>query len=388
MQRIPTHPEPNHCLMVIIKKVRRVKKMNPQPLYDLILSTTGLADMNSVAASLRNPPLPAYAPAREVTVSFELSGKDGLVELGHVANGAKFHPKKAFNDLPYNLNDVSITTLVVRHVKNHSTTNRMQVCRTFDPITNREEGEEANRLQVAMGVIPGCAVDVGPGFDGPQMTFLIRENPQCLYLQNPFISTCMHTDATNLMNGIIVVPPAICALANLPKSGILFDASGQSVDVPADYYVLVPGKHLLAWQLDIGEGYRRLKGFHAFEIVGRSDGAKYAEIVYFVVSNQTFNRLREDCISNLLTNKVDRRPLSSVGVRIIGEGTVTLSITYICHPTMSAEMKSQLAPFLDKKFPLYADVISREIEARRMRETEEREQQMMEHQQQQSSISQ
>jgi len=360
--------------------------MNPQPLYDLILKTTNLPDMDQVAASLRNPALPAYAPAREVTVSFELSGCNQVVELGTATIGPKFCPKKPFNGLEYNLNDVSITTLVVRHVKNHSNINRLQVCRTFDPITNRAEGEEANRLQVAMGVPPGCAVDVVPGFDGAQGTFLIRENPQCLYLQDTFVRTCMHIDPSNLMNGIIVVPPAICAAANLPKSGILFDASGTSVDVPADYYVLVPGKHLLAWQLDIGEGYRRLKGFHAFEIVGRSEGAKYAEIVYFVVSNQTFDRLKAQCIENFLNNKVDRRPLSNVSVRFIGEGTVTLSITYICYPHMSREMKSQLAPYLDKKFPLYMDVISREIEARRIREAEERERQMMEQQQQQVQV--
>ncbi len=233
-----------------------------------------------------------------------------------------------------------------------------------------------------MGAPAGCAVDVGPGFSGPQGTFLIRENPNCLYLHDTFIRTCMHIDPSNLLNGTIPVPPEVCAAAGLPKSGILFDGSGTSVDVPADYYVLVPGKHLLAWQLDIGEHWRRLKGFHAFEILGKSKSDKYAEIVYFVVSNQTFDRLRDQCIENFLTNKVDRRPLSSVGIRLIGEGTVTISMTYVCYPHMSPDMKCQMAPFLDKKFPLYADVISREVESRRIKEEEERERQMFEREQQ------
>jgi hypothetical protein len=347
--------------------------MNPQALYDLILSSTGLPDMTQVAAMLRNPKVPIYEPAREVTVSFELSG-GGIMELGgDGAAASKFHPKKPFQGLPYNLDDISITTLAVRHVKNHSSANRLQICRTFDAISNQKETEEVNRLMTAMGAPQGCAIDVGPGYDGSQGTFLIKENPQCLYVQDPFIRTCMHVNPSNLMNGIIVVPPAICAAAGLPKSGILFDGSGTSVDVPADYYYLVPGKHLLAWQLDIGEHWRRLKGFHAIEITGKSEGAKYAEIVYFIVSNETFDRLRAQCIENFLTNKVDRRPLSSVGIRLVGEGTVTLSMTYICYPHMSPEMKAQMMPFLSPKFPLYANVLSREVEARRIKEAEERE---------------
>jgi len=346
--------------------------MNSKPIYDLILRTTGLPTLEAVAASLRNPVVPVYEPAREVTASFELTGS-GEVILGEAALGnPKFHPRKPFNHLPYNLNDISITALTVRHVKNHSTTDRLQVCRAFNPITNQKETEEVNRMFAAMGAPQGCVLDVGPNFDGAQSAVLIRENPMCIYLHDPFVRTAMHTDPSNLMNGIIPVSPEICAEAGLPKSGVLFDANGLSVDVPADFYYLVPGKHLLAWQLDIGDFMRRREGFHAIEITAKSEADKYAEIVYFIVSNQTFDRLRAQCIENFLTNKVDRRSLPTVGVRIVGKGTVTVSMTYICYPHMTPDMKRQMMPFLPKTFPLYANVVSAKIEAARIRMEEEK----------------
>jgi hypothetical protein len=323
--------------------------------------------MEEVAKMLRTPTITTFDPAREVTVMFELRGQNEIVRISSEMINKKFAVRKPFRDLPYNMNDVSVTALNVRHVTNASPNERLQICKIFDPISAQQESEEMAKMYVAMGAPPGCAIDVPPKFDGPQNTFLIKESPDCLYLQHSFVKACMHVDPTNLMNGIIVVPPEICAAAQLPKVGIIFGEQGQSIDVPVDYYVLVPGKHLLAWCLDIGEHWRRLKGFHAIELTAKEEGARYAEIVYFLVGNHTFDRLRQQCIDNFLTNKVDRRRLTDVGVRFIGTGTATLSMTFIAYPQMTPEMKAQLFPMLPPDFPLFRDVISREVEARRVK---------------------
>jgi len=286
--------------------------------------------------------IPTYEQAREVTKNVEFTGA-GVLTI----QSGDFQPRKPYQGLEYNLNEISVRTFIIRYVTNPSH-NKIYICKIFDPISAQKEAEAINKMLMATGAPPGCAIEVPEGKEGQINTYLIKENPSCIYLNDPYVRTFMHINQKNLMNGIIIVPPKICADANLPKKCAVFDDKGESFVFEADYYVLIPKLHVLSWCLNIGSHRRLQKGFFALEMVVNND------ILYFIVPNVTFEALKKACIENFIIDKVDKRPLNQVGINIVGGAAkVDASITFICFPYMTEETKNQMIPVLPKDFPKF-----------------------------------
>lgn len=321
--------------------------MEQNPLIQFILNIFQVDDIIKV-----NPfagfTIPTYEPAREITTNVELAGNGTLLING------EFKPRKPFNNLPYNMDDVSVRTLYIRYISNPNP-QTAYICKIFDPISGLKEAADVNKMLAAMGGPPGLAVEIPANREGRFNTFLIKENPQCIYLNDAFIKTFMHIDLTNIMNGIINVPPSVCAAAGLPKVGIV-----ESGSIDIDYYVLVPKNHVLAWCLNIGEHWRIKKGWYALELTVKT-GNNVADILYFIVANKTFDLLKQGCLENFMNNKIDRRPLKSIGIKTTQNIKVDISVSFVCYPFVTPEMKSKMIPILSEDFPKYSEVIRREL---------------------------
>lgn len=294
---------------------------------------------------------PSHVVAREVNVTRELHGTD--LRLGDP--GQRDQPRKPYKKLPYNLDDVSVRTLYIRYAKSG---NDARVYRIYNPVSATEAANDAARIYAAMGVEHGCCLALKAGQEGPQSVTVLRENPNCVYLQAPFIKSIMHLDPQNLMNGIIgPVPPAdLC----LPNKGEYFVGEKELRFMDIVGYYLVPGDHVLSWCLQIPLMWRKIKGWVAIEYLVKPAGKETAHVLYYLVADQTFEYLRDQCIKNFLSNKVDRRPLREVGVAATAPVSITLSCSYICFPHMTPELKARLPPIIPKDFPAYWDVIRME----------------------------
>ncbi len=309
-----------------------------------------------------NFPISAHETSREVSLSVELSGS-GILTL---PPNLKYQPRSPYKGLIYNLDDVSVRTLYIRYVKAETD---LKVCKIYNPISDQASFLEVKKIFAALGSQDIPSLQAKAGTEGPQNTYLVSESTECMYLQDAFVRTCMQIDKTNIMNGIIRIPDQVADAARLPKVGIVFDQMRQSYEQPVEYYVLVPRKHILAWCLNIGDHLRKFKGWHAFDIALKDQDTRYSKILYFVVGNRTFEGLRDQCIRNFLTDKIDRRPLGSVGIKNVGTGTVNLSLTYVCFPHIDQNLKASFKPVVSKTFPKYADILSAEFEmARRIEE--------------------
>lgn len=322
--------------------------MEQNPLVQFILNIFNVDDILKVDP-FANFSIATHQPAREITANVELSG-NGILLVDR-----DFKPRKPFNNLEYNMNDVSVRTLYIRYISNPNP-QTAQICKIFEPISGLKEAAEVNKMIAAMGGPPGLAVEIPANREGRFNTFLIKENPECIYLNDAFIKTFMHIDQTNIMNGIINVPPQICAAAGLPKTGTV----SESEPFDIDYYVLVPKNHVLAWCLNIGEHWRMKKGWFAFELTVKT-GKDVADILYFIVANKTFDILKQGCFENWMNNKIDRRPIREVGIKTNQNIKVDVSISFVCYPFVTPELKSKMKPVLPEDFPKYSEVIRREM---------------------------
>lgn len=324
--------------------------MEEGPLVKFILERfPGVKDVGDIDPFGTVGYVTSFDSGREVTVNAELT-KDF-----RVPPDAQRQPRNPFKGLPYNLDDVSVQTAFIRYVKNPNGL-PLQVYKAREPVFAEEEAQEARRVQIAMGGVPGLALTAPPGYDGPTNCFLIKENPSCIFLNSLFIKTFMHLDAQNLMNGIIPIPPALCAECNLPQKGEIF-VNKEAVEIDVDYYVLVPHDHVLAWCLQIGDHWRRARGLWALEMRVKSFGA--VRILYYIVGNRTFDFIRESCLRSFMNGRtIDRQRLSDVGVVCnLPSASLTMTLTYVCFPHMTPEMRAALVPKLPKDFPPYTEVL-------------------------------
>ena len=264
---------------------------------------------------------------------------------------------------------VSARTILIRYTKNPNKSQPVYVKRAFSHPAAREEDEESDRMIVAMDGIARAVLIIPPNDDSAKSVFVMKEAPNCMYLQAPFVRTCMLIDAErNLMNGIIELPPNC---PELPSEAVIFDEQKQSVSFPVDHYYLVPDRHILSWCLYVSDHWRRMRGIFALEMDVTPKDGKKSFILYFAVADKCFERIKAACIKNFLQDKVDRRPLSSIGLETTGYAEVSATFSYMVYPTNVDVAK--IAPVLDTHFVPYAQVLQTEVEEIRAREALEEE---------------
>jgi hypothetical protein len=309
--------------------------------------------------------VPGWKESREVTITVDL-----------LSNGKVPPPKNLQDYAPKNTNypidysNVSVRTILIRYASNDSDA-LAQFKTGFDHISGREFMEMQYKLIEAGGGIPRCCLELKPHTKGPQKIFALNETEDCMYLHSYFVKTFLLITPKNLENGILPIHPDLCAAAGLPKSVSVFNTEREEVSFDVDFYVLIPAKdHILSWCLNVSDHWRKLKGIFALEIrVKPKDMTKNPFVLYYVVPNRIYEELKKGCIERFMRDKVDRRPLSSVGLDTLPPGTqVKASINYVCH--REGVNLDKIIPTLDENFPPYARILENEVKDRQEAEEE------------------
>ncbi len=263
---------------------------------------------------------------------------------------------------------VSSRVIMIRYTKNPSDTEVVRIKRAFSHPAAADEDAEFDKIMVAMDCEPRIKLTVPPKDDSAKSVFIMKESSNCMYLQAPFVRTCMLIDPErNLMHGIIPLESSIWK-GELPEEAVVFDERRQAVVSHPSVYYLVPFDHILAYCLKVSDHWRRMKGIFALEMDVTRKGEKASFIKYFAVADESFERLKAKCITNFLTNKVDKRPLNTIGFEATGYVEVVATFGYLEYP--QDVMPHQVAPVMDPHFVPYAQILQAEVEAIRAREEE------------------
>jgi hypothetical protein len=263
---------------------------------------------------------------------------------------------------------VSTRVIMVRYTKNPSDTQTVYIKRLFSHPACEEEDMEADNLLEAMGGFARAVMAVPPNDDSAKSVFIMKETPNCMYLQPAFVRTCMLIDVErNLMHGIIALPANVWH-GELPEEAVVFDDSQQSVSYKIERYALVPWDHILAWCLKVSDHWRRMKGIFALEMDVTRNGEKDSFVKYFAVADQSFEKLKAACIANFLNKKVDARPLNTLGIETTGYVEASVTFSYLVYPQEVEPAK--VAPVMDEHFVPYSQVLQAEVEAIRAQEEE------------------
>jgi hypothetical protein len=332
-----------------LRKRARVKKTMSSKIIDYVLyhfpGVTDIADVDPFQGLVR-------PKVQEVTKTVTLIGCGEL--------------KLAPNDTD---TLVSARVIMIRYTKNPSDAEPVYVKRTFSHPACAEEDAEADRMLEAMGGFARAVLTIPPKDDSAKSVFIMKETPNCLYLQPAFVRTCMLIDAErNLMHGIIAVPPDVWQ-GELPDEAVVFDDNQQSVSFKVERYALVPWDHILAWCLKVSDHWRRMRGIFALEMDVTRKDEKDSFVKYFAVADQSFERLKASCIANFLNNKVDKRPLNTLGIETTGYAEVAATFSYLVYPQEVEPAK--VAPVTDEHFVPYSQVLQAEVEAIRARESDD-----------------
>jgi hypothetical protein len=234
------------------------------------------------------------------------------------------------------------------------------VGRTYIHPLGKEDLERQEEVAKSFGGIPNAVMRIRPGKNSADNIPLLCESKGEVWLNTGYLKTHFLVTPKNIWNGIIKLSPELCAESNLPKNYEYFDERGEIVKEDADFYYLVPYDHLLSWPLRIPADLRKAMGLFAFEIraeISQED----VYILYYVVPDKILHKIHDSCAKQYIQDKIDVRPLSSVGVCVRPEGTPTIwptidfMCTFICCP--QGLDRDALFPDIDKSFIEYGEII-------------------------------
>lgn len=266
-----------------------------------------------------------------------------------------------------------------------------------------EQRAEHDRMLSAGGAVRGAYMSVTPtqavGQD-VEMTALQRQPFGCC--NEMFAATMGMVNESNLKNGVIEIPAAVCREARLPVyagqvvihseedlishmtqlsvgdvRGKLLEAAKQRKLKPISHWYAIPINHVLAWGLHSAEycaerGVRRYEFWFSPPPVPAAAAAETKEgkkpddiLLYYLVDNITYEYLLEHIRIGWM-NKVDCRPLSSIGFELVplpapsrakappkvgGSVLIRSTISYMVPPKLTPEQVACFAPALYPDFP-------------------------------------
>lgn len=324
--------------------------------------------------------------ARQTTINIDLDG--GCIPPPTPQK--TYQPKQLYNGMKVDLDCVSINQISLRYIKNNSKKNEYYLRHNFVAISNKEERERQAKFMKAAGRIPDVCYHIKPGMEAVIRDVIVEPNPEYLEMTDPCIRTYMMmfengSDET-LMRGIIKIDPELCAAAELPKVGTVYDMEKQmTVPLEIDYYVLVPQNHVLAWSLQCPDHLRKRQQMFVIDMEitpTNEDEDKY--ILYYIVDNKSFDRILKET-KEAFQGRIDRRPLKDLKFELLdmegnptkGQVQVSIAVTYIAYPQQKPY--PPFKPTLDPHFYPYVNVLHRKYEQERaQREQEEYERRLEE----------
>lgn len=279
----------------------------------------------------------------------------------------------------------------------------------------------------AAGGIRGAFVALDPTTDGKEEPLKSFPLPsiQGGYQNAGFVKTMMYLNETNLRNGLVQIPRAICQKAGLkvatkeieiPEELLMQqlkslklegDAEKEaSVELqrqyrdqfedlfnsenskPIDSYYALPANHVLATAY-ASEAYRLSKGHHVFRFTYKRKVNSDPILLYYLVPDVTMNQLIEEA-TEIWLGKVDTRDIASVGMKfqplprpkfpyptepgVLVHGTCMLRTyySYVAGPALNKGTIDSLAPIRSPDFIRAEDYCREDVLRKRAIEEYER----------------
>jgi hypothetical protein len=247
-------------------------------------------------------------------------------------------------------------------------------------ISNQEVHEQQTKIMKAGGRIPDICYHIKPGMNSVIREVIMEPNPEYLEMSDAAIRTymMMFDNAETFMRGIIKIEPELCAAAELPKMGTIYDMEKeQTVPLEIDYYVLVPPDHALAWALRCPDHLRKRQQIFAIDMEitpPNEDEEKY--ILYYIVDNKSFDRILKET-KDCFQGRIDRRPLKDLKFELLdmegnpttGPVDVSIAVTYIAYPQQRPY--PPFKPTLDPNFFPYVNTLYRKYEEQKAQKEKE-----------------
>lgn len=223
------------------------------------------------------------------------------------------------------------------------------------------------------------------------------------YQNGQFAQTFAYLNEHNIRNGIVEIPPSVCVEAGLPiwkgtpvppedlvlkqlqsmkiedvnsdqakeaKASIVkqygeqfMEQYNQENSKPITHYVALPYNHVLAWGY-ASDAYLNQKNHRVYRFSYRDDNDTPI-LLYYLVPNVLMDHLLEEA-TEVWLSKVDKRPLSSVGMQFLPHptpeyanvavdqpGKVMLRVyySYMSGPRLKEGTINALAPVMCPDFP-------------------------------------
>ena len=246
---------------------------------------------------------------------------------------------------------VSVRTIAVRYARNPDPVNGCFVRLNYYPLLLAKELEQQDKMIAAAGGIPGTFMTIAPRFNGPVNELALRSSNSNFFVSDGFVKTTAWLNDKNILNGIIELSPENSV--DFAKTYQVCDETGELIWQEATHYYLIPHNHVLGWKLKVFQVWQQKAGVYSQKIIVDE------ELLYHAVPNLSFIQLYKDFVTKWC-NKVDLRPLKSVGFEFVGStvAEVDATITYTCFPL--GIPVDQLIPSLSPDFIPYEQILHNE----------------------------
>jgi hypothetical protein len=348
------------------------------PLVSFIHQTFNVNDIVDIKDTFNIPlSVPIWEPARIVNTTIELVKNDkGYYCIPPPTDSQMYQPKQKYHDMLVDLNCVSIQYISLKYIKNESKTDTFFLRHNFVPISGKDHFEKKCKAAEAAGRISNVCFTIAPSLDNVMKEVVMEPNTGRMEMQDYCIKTFMMIqDQNQLMNGITKIEPELCAKAQLPNVGQIYDEDGNSQSFPIDYYLLVPYDHILSWPLRCSDLWRKkddpsLKkdGLFAINIEVTPKNSNKPYVPFYLVANQSFDKIMNGFGKEFI-GTIDKRPLSDLQFEVLDKRGVhvqdapvklRIGVTFIAYP--KDKPYPPFKPALDPKFCEYERLLQQKLE--------------------------
>ena len=279
--------------------------INFNPFTQYIMGVLGTTDLVNVCVYGSNS-VPGWAYAKEVVTTVTADAAKGTVEYSRTQP----RPNARVSD-PIDLNRVSIWMLKLTYASN-TTDSHVELRLNYKHVAFAEAQQQIDSIYTAIGgpqaapVFARLEKHSDTAYDN---VYAVRDVPSSLYLKKPFIHTMALINETNLMNGVVKLPPALCEEMGLSKRATVCLPHGAKTKIEFQSYYAIAADHILAWNLHMTHHQRKRYGIYAYEYYVPDNN----RLLYYIVGDICAESSIASCITHWMgPSKIDIRPLHSV----------------------------------------------------------------------------
>lgn len=414
----PARPAPSSAAKVLESRFKW------KPVAEFLCKYFGVADAKDIVpfGNLTY----AWELTSETTLGTEMTVEDAVFDISDKVPAesqvvARFiqdaklldnpQPKRPFEHpitkvpMPSDLERVCIYGITCRHAKSTMPISvGVRLNYYHSSMSELQDTQEQDKVREAAGGIRGLFTMIHRTEpEGKDLSVIPMPTLHFAYQNDFFCRTMMYIDESNLMNGIVVIPPEVCEAAGLPifkkmpdpdermiskllasmKIDPASDAGKEQAEEareqwrenikdqcegakPITHFYAIPINHVLAWGFH-SEEFMMQRGQRAEQFRVELPGGD-AAVLYFLVGSAFFDTLLEGFRVGWM-NKVDKRPLNQVAfeflpilrdvypdvpadvTKVMGSFSLRSYFTYCSGPKIGLKTQAGLAPALCPGFP-------------------------------------